>query len=322
VNVAAREACGGRRLIVALGYRAIGSAPTQSIRSHKDTETRELFAGAWAPGEYSYPFDLPVPEACNYAGTIMSVAWCLRAGIGTRAATSLDVDSEDERAITLTPAEISPSDRERNKASGLIRTGPVGTSPGCLLTSIALVLGGLAFAWLGLEHDASLPGATAAVAGLASLGVMIRQALINRKIAMTELRIGSTVVWPGVEVPCSLTLQPKAAMEVESATLKLEAWEDVKKFTGLYRTTGPTNKHTVHLEEKPLELAARTLAAGVPVELSGRFAVPANAVCTMTFDNELKLLWRAELRIKIKGSPDWFDIQPITVLPRNPGIGV
>ncbi len=321
VNVAAQEACAGKRLIVALGYRASGSAPTQSIRSQKDTETREIFAGAWAPGAYSYPFSLPVPEACNYAGTIMTITWYLRAGIGTRAATSFDVDSEDERAINLTPAEVSPNDRERKKTSELIRRDPVRTSPGCLLTSIALVLGGLFFAWLGLGHDASLPGTIAVVVGLAFLGVMIRQALINRKIAMTELRIGSTVVWPGVEVPCSITLQPKAGMDVESATLKLEGSEHVKKFTGIYRSTGPVNTHVVHVEERSLELTARTLPAGVPVELRGRFAVPATAVCTMSFDNELKLLWRAEVRIKIKGSPDWFDVQPVTVLSRNPEDG-
>jgi hypothetical protein len=321
VNVVAQEACAGRRLIVALGYRSTGSAPTQSIRSQKDTETREIFAGAWEQGAYSYPFSLPVPEACNYAGTIMTITWYLRAGIGTRAATSFDVESEDEQAITIIPADVSPSDRERKRASELVRRGPVRTSPGCFLTSIALVLGGLFFAWLGLEHDASLPGAIAAVAGLAFLGVMIRQALINRKIAVTEMRIGSTVAWPGVEVPCSITLQPKSAMEVECATLKLEGREQVKKFTGMYRSTGPANTHVVHVEERPLEPATRTLSAGVPVTLSGSFAVPASATCTMGFDNELKFSWCAELRITIKGSPDWFDVQPVTVLPRNPEVG-
>ena len=321
VNVTVHEACAGRKLIVAVAYRGSGSAPTQTLRSARDKDAQQLFTGAWTPGTYSYPFNLSAPEACSYAGTIMTVSWYLRAGVGVRAATSFDVESEDERAIDLAPAELSPADRERHSNSELVRREPAATSPGCLLSAIAMVLVGSVLAWLGLESNAALPGLVAAVVGLALLGVMLRQALINRKIAMTELRIGSVVAWPGAVVPCSLTLQAKVPLEVTSATLTLEGWEHVKKFTGRYRSTGPVNKHVVHVEERALALPAPTLPAGVPVQLSGNLVIPSSATGTMDFDNELKFLWRAVLRIRIKGSPDWFDVQPITVLPRTGSVG-
>jgi hypothetical protein len=319
VDVTVHEACEGRKLVVAVAYRGSGNAPTQTIRSARDKETQQLFVGAWTPGTYSYPFRLPAPEACDYAGTIMTIGWYLRAGVGVRVATSFDAESEDEQAIDLAPAELSPEDQERYKTSEVVRRDPAPIKRGCLLSSIALVLIGCVLAWLGLESGAALPGVVAAVMGLAFLGIMLRQALVNRKIAWTELRVGSVVAWPGAVVPCSLVLEAKAPLEVTSATLTLEGWEHVKKFTGLYRSTGPVNQHMVLAEEKALALPAPTLPAGVPVHLSGELVFPSNATPTMDFDNELKFLWRAVLRIKIKGSPDWFDVQPITVLPRSPG---
>jgi hypothetical protein len=316
VNVAVHEECEGRKLIIAVGYRESGIAPNQTIKSFKDTETKQLFTGAWQPGTYNYRFSLSAPEACNYAGVIMNVSWYLRAGVGAHAATSFDVETEDEKGINLVPAEVSPADREAKKTSEVVRRESAGFRIGCFLSSIALFFGGLFFAWLGLGHDASLPGLVAALMGLAVLGVIVRQALIDKKIAMTELRIGSVVVWPGVAVPCSITVQAKVPTEIENATITLEGWEHVKQYTGMYRSTGPVNKHMVHTEEKALELPARTLPAQVPVRLKGNFVIPAGATCTMDFDNEVKFLWRVELRIKLKGSPDWFDVQPITVMPR------
>ena len=318
VDVTVHEACEGRKLIVAVAYRGSGDAPTQTIRSARDKETQQLFVGAWTPGAYSYPFSLPAPEACNYTGTIMTIGWYLRAGVGARVTTSFDVESADEQAIDLAPAEVSPADRERYRTSEMVRREPAPIKRGCLLSSIALVLVRSVLAWLGLESGAALPGLVAAVAGLAFLGIMLRQALVNRKIAWTELRIGSVVAWPGAVVPCSLTLQAKAPLEITSATLTLEGWEHVKKFTGLYRSTGPVNQHMVHVHEQVLTLPAPTLPAAVPVRLSGDLVFPPDATGTMDFDNELKFLWRVVLRIGIKGSPDWFDAQPITVLRRSP----
>lgn len=308
VKVAVDEECEGKKLIIAVGYRESGIAPNQTVSSFLDTEIKQLFMGAWKPGTYSYPFNLCAPEGCNYAGTIMNVSWYLRAGIGVCATTSFGVETEDEKGINLVPAEISPADRERKKASEVVRKESGEARSGCILPSIALFLGGLFCAWLGFDSDVALPGLIAAFIGLAVLGLIIRQALLDRKIAMTELRIGSVVVWPGVGVPCCITVQAKVPIEIESATLTLEGWED--------RTTGPVNKHIIHMEEKALELPARTLPARVPVQLKGDFLIPANATCTMDIDNEVKFLWRVEFRIKLKGSPDWFDVQPITVLPR------
>ena len=107
-------------------------------------------------------------------------------------------------------------------------------------------------------------------------------------------------------------------VQVTSATLTLEGWEQVKKFTGLHRSTGPVTQHMVHVDEQVLTLPAPSVPAGVPVHFSGELVFPSGATGTMDFDNELKFLWRAVLRIGIKGSPDWFDVQPITVLPRSP----
>jgi len=316
VKVAVNEECESKKLIIAVGYRENGIAPTQTIHTFRDKEIKQLFIGTWQPGTYSYSFSLSAPEGCNYTGTIMNISWYLRAGIGVSAITSFDVEAEDEKEITLVPAEISAADRDRKKASEIIRKESAGAMRGCILPSIGLLLGGLFFAWLGFDHDAALPGCVAALIGLAVLGLIIRQALLDRKITMTELLIGSVVIWPGVRVPCSITVQSKVPIEIESATLTLEGWEHVKKFTGIYRTTGPVNKHIVHMEEKALELPAPVLPAQVPVQLRGDFLVPANATCTMDFDNELKFLWHVVFRIKIKGSPDWFDRQPITVMPR------
>lgn len=316
VNVAVQEECEGKKLIIAVGYRDNAIAPNQTIESFNDTEIKQLFVGGWKPGTYSYPFSLSAPEACNYAGAIMNITWYLRAGVGVRPSNSFDVESEDEKAINLVPGEVSPGDREAKKASEIVRMESAGVRIGCLLSSIAFFLGGLFLAWLGAGHNASLPGIVAALVGLAGLGLIIWKSLIDRKIAMTELRIGSVVVWPGVVVPCSLTIQAKVPLEIESATITLEGWEHVKKYTGMHRTTGPVNKHIVHTEEKALELPARTLPAGVPVQLNGDFVIPAGATCTMDFDNEVKFLWRVEIRVKLNGSPDWFDVQPITVMPR------
>lgn len=316
VRVAVDEECEDKKLIIAVGYRESGIAPVQTIRTFRDKEIKQLFMGVWQPGTYSYRFSLLAPEGCNYTGSIMNISWYLRAGIGVRPINSFDVEAEDEKEITLAPAEISAADRDRKKASEVVRKESAGAMRGCILPSMGLLLGGLFFAWIGFDHDAALPGCVAALIGLAVLGLIIRQALLDRKFTMTELRIGSVVVWPGVRVPCSITVQSKVPIEIENATLTLEGWEHVKKFTGIYRTTGPVNKHIVHVEERALELPAPILPAQVPVSLKGDFLVPSNATCTMDFDNELKFLWSVEFRIKIKGSPDWFDRQPLTVMHR------
>ncbi len=316
VKAAVHEECTDKKLIIALGYRIKANAPGQTIASCRDIATTQLFIGDWKPGIYTYPFSLAAPEGCNYAGAIMTVAWYLRAGIGAGASTSFDFEPANEKGIHLLPAGISPEDIDRKKASEVTRRESAGAMKRCVLPAALLSLGGLFLAWIGWEGDWYLFGLVPALIGIAVLGLAIWLALIDRKIASSELRIGAVVLWPGTSVPCSLTIQAKVPIEIDSATITLEAWEHVKKFTGIYRTTGPVNRHTVYMDKQPLELPARTFPARVPVRLEGKFVVPPGAICTMDFDNEAKLLWQAEFRMKIKGSPDWFDVQPITVLPR------
>lgn len=325
VKVIVHEACKGRQLVVALGCKGWGRSPIRQRSYLRDTEQSTLFIGEWEPGTYTYPFSLTAPNGCSYEGTILKVSWYLRAGvigegetIGRTNTESSALEGEDQVDIFLVPGLITEADREQHQDSQLIRQEPAGSLRGCLIVAVSLFLGGATAAWWGWEKGLDLPGFVVALIGLAGMGLAGRQVLIDRKIAKAELRIGSTVVWPGEQVPCSVTLQLKAPIEIEKASLTLEGWEHVKEFTGMYRTTGQVNRLCIHEDNREFLPAAGTFPAGSTVKLKGEFIVPANAPCSMEFDNEVKILWRLVPRIKIADSPDWFDVQPITVLPRIP----
>lgn len=325
VEVFIHEECRNGTLILAMGCRGTGQAPGLKMNYLTDKEWWTLFTGEWKAGTGKYPFSVTAPDGYSYTGTIMTACWYLRAGFVGEGGTVVrqnwqdaDLEGEDRLDLSLAPGQVTPEDRKRSSASQIVRKESTGSMRGCMIPSLLLFLGGAAAAWWGWEKDLFLPGFVAALAGLAVTGLAVRQSLIERKVAMVEFRIGATVVWPGERVPCSVTVKAKAPVEIEQAALTLEGWEHVKKFTGMHRTTGPVNKHVVHKEVREMHLPVRSLPAGASVELRGEYTVPANAPGTMDFDNEVKFLWRLEIRIKITGSPDWFDVQPISVLPRLP----
>jgi hypothetical protein len=316
VTVTVEEACPASHLVAAVGYRATGAAPNQAVRNWKHSETLELFAGSWQPGTHRFPFSVTAPDGCNYAGTIMTLAWYVRADIRTRPAAPFDVVSELEQPIDLGPSPVSTADRARRDASECLRNSSTKAPRGCLPTALVLLVGGAVATWLGADHDAALPGVVAVVIGLGLLGLVVRQALVGRKVTRTGLRVGSTVVWPGLTIPCTVTLEPKAALEIERGVVTLEGWEHVKKFTGLNRTTGPVNTHSVHSREFPLTPVSEWVPAGAPVQLSATVEIPPDAVCTFDLDREVKFRWRLVFSVRVKGCPEWFDAAELTVLPR------
>jgi hypothetical protein len=325
VEVVVQEACQGRQLVVALGCKGWGRAPMRKRDYFRDTEQHTLFTGDWQPGTYSYPFSLTAPDGCSDQGTIMTVGWYLRAGVIGKGETigrvnteSSALEGEDRLDFFLTPGVLTPADRERSHGSRLIRKESAGSMNGCLGVAVLMLLGGALVAWYGREAGFALPGVVLAFFGLLGTGSVVWTKLSYRKLALTELQIGATMVWPGERVHCSLTLQMKAPVEIEKATLTLEGWEHVKEFTGMYRTTGPVNRHCIHEERREFLPSAGKFPAGATVRLKGEFMIPADVPCSMEFDNEVKILWRLEPRIRIAGSVDWFDVQPITVLPRMP----
>jgi hypothetical protein len=325
VMVIIHEECKDRKLLLALGCRGTASAPQQQIKYFIDTEQMLLFTGDWSQGTYEYPFSVTAPDGYSYDGTILTVGWYLRAGvIGARETVNRhtkqdsDLEGEDRSDILLGPGEVTRNDVNRKKDSQVIRRETAASMRGCLLPSLFMFLGGAMAAWWGGDKGLYLPGFVVALVGAVLTGVAVWQALIARKIAMIELRIGSTVVWPGEQILCSMKVKAKTPFEIEQATITLEGWEHVKKFTGMHRTTGPVNKHIIHKAVHEMRLPLKRLPAGASVELIGECTVPFGAAGTIDFDNEVKLLWRLEPRIKITGSPDWFDLQPITLLPRVP----
>lgn len=324
VQVVVHDECKDRKLMLALGCKGTGQAPQQQITYLIDTQQETLFTGDWMPGTYEYPFSLTAPDGYTYEGTIMTVGWYLRAGaigkeesIIRQTKQDSDLQGEGRRDIVLAPGKITPEDLSRKKDSQLIRRESAGSMKGCLPPALFMIVGGALAAWWGWNKELSLPGLVMAAAGLAMLGMVAWKALIDRKIAMVELRIDATVTWPGEKVPCSLIFKSRTPVEIEQATITLEGWEHVKKFTGIHRTTGPVNKHIIHKDVRELRLPSKRLPAGATVELAGEYLVPAGAAGTLDFDNEVKVLWRLEPRIMIKGCPDWFDLQPVTVLPRE-----
>lgn len=316
VVVTAHESSPDRHLVVAVGYRASGSAPNTTVRNWGHVETRTLFSGGWLPGTYRYAFSVTAPDAVNYAGEVMTVAWCVRADIRTSASVPFDVVATTEVPIEPAASPVTPADRVRREASACLRRVATRAPRGCLLTSLVLLVLGGVVVWFGAAHDFALPGAVVGVAGLAGIGFAIRQSLVGRKVAATELRIGATVVWPGVVIPCCVTLEPASPFAIESATVLIEGWEHVKKFTGLGRSTGPVNKHVVHTREFAMVASSQPVAAGTPVRLTADVEIPDRAASTFDLDNEVKFRWRLVFTVRIAGSPDWFDAAELTVLPR------
>lgn len=323
VEVVADEEIKAKDLVLSIGYKGKGIAPHQPINFVSDAERKTLFTGDWRPGAYRYPFTLIAPDACTYKGAILNMDWYLRARV-VKAGKSITqtvgtvrtysgFDAEEEKVIELAPGPITSADRERGKAAKLIRKDAAVT-PGCLLTSVLLLLGGVFAVWMGLP----LLGGIAAFIGIPMIGYALWLSLIGRKISLPELRIGSVITWPGERIPCRITFQARSPIEIKRATLTFKGWEQVKKFTGMHRTTGPLKKHLYHNEEQVLNVPAQRLSEGTMVEIKGEFTVPVTAPCTMDFDNEIKFLWQVEFRIQINGSPTWYDVQPVTVLPRIP----
>jgi hypothetical protein len=326
VQVTVHEACRAEKLVVAIGCKGTGAAPQQRINFLSETYRETLFSGDWLPESYRYPFTLTAPEGCTYADTIMAINWFLCAGVGGGVKTvwrsggvmtsSSGLDIEDVKDIVLVPTQVTSADRERMHAAELVRRETVRPATGCVLWPVLLTLGGSWAAWAGWEKELHYPGIFLAFVSLAGIGLAGWRALIGRKISSTELRLGSLMVWPGERVLCSVSIKAQVPIEIRKATLILTGWEEVKKYTGMYRTTGPMNKHIVHRHEQSLALPVTNLPAGGSAQIQGEFEVPVNAPCTMDFDNEVKLLWQVEMSVQVNGSPLWFDIQPITVLPR------
>ena len=295
VEVIVYDECKDRKLVFALGSKGVASAPQQQITYFIDTEQKIIFTGDWKPGTYEYSFSITAPDGYSYAGTIMTVGWYLRSGVIGSGETIIrhtkqdsDLEGEDRRDIQLAPGEPTRNDLNRKKESQVVRREAGSSIPGCLLSSFFLFLVGLMAAWWGWEKDLYLPGLVMALIGGALVGVTIWQALISRKIAMLELRVGSTMIWPGEKIPCTIFLKAKRPFEIEQATITLEGWEHVKRFTGIYNTTGPVNKHVIYKNTQEMQLPLKRLTAGASIELTGECMVPVGAAGTMEFDNEVK----------------------------------
>ncbi len=324
--VVVQEELKNRRILMAVGCRGQGQSPRCRHHFYHDTERQVVFSGDLAPGTHRFPFSLNVPDACSWKGTILNFNWYLCARMlkadktlsayqGAHQKIYGGFEHEKEIEISLSAPAVSASDRDNQSRSRFVRKdSPLG--PGCIITSVVIFVSGLAIVWWGMPIHFSLPGILAAAVGLVFLYIAARQKRTFRNLSPPEWYIEYPTTWPGDRIRTGITFQTLSPVRIKKAVIVLKAWEQVKYHTGRGRTTGPMNKHMIHEIEKPLDVPDRPLPAGTPLTIEGEIEIPADAPCTMDFDNEVKILWGLEFRLEPMDCPSWFDVEPVVVLPR------
>jgi hypothetical protein len=294
---------------ISLRWKGVGEAPNGNVTVVDDSETKSLTAGDWEPGASVYPFSLRTPVlGRTYRGKIMDIGWYVCAEVRVAGKTI----SSDGAAIQLAPPvgrqhEVSP------RSEPVILGEPYKGMTGCLLASVAFLVGGIAIIWVFADSDAGFLGIVPGGFGLFGTVIVLRGFLVKSKLSNIEVQVGAKEVRAGSELPVSLKFQTRKPVEVQRVSVSLKAWEQVSATDSRRRGTVRVKKHSLFEQEWELFGVRARVQPGFPLTFAENVKVPAHVPASLELRG-MRIVWQLEFRIVMPRSPDWWDTQPIIVL--------
>jgi hypothetical protein len=295
---------------------ARGSAETReggrfTYAIEQEIGRQALFQGPLEPGHAAHPFRLAAPPGpSTYQGAMIGVRWALRAEVRPARAEAMT----GELPLVLLPATggAAPAGEE------VVHRETAPRMAGCFLFSLLLLLGGAAGAWKWAGRDAFPFAVVAALGGLACLALCVYQAMVNRRIASAETRLGARSAPPGGRIPVRVEFHAARSFRVARVVAILRGVEEAGNLS-VHTSKTRTVRKVVH--EKAFDLACSGVdaPAGVPVWARGEVEVPAGGPCTLALLDGLqrgvRVTWKVEFRIEMERWPDWSHTEDLEVRP-------
>lgn len=307
-------------LLLVLYCKGFSKRENDTATVEREKETRDLFKGPWASGEYTYPFEITAPPGPGtYKGHAFDVTWHL----GTKVRSSAGEDATAEVEIVIHPEKKTPQGAGAKDSGEVVYTESPRSLKGFFVFSIALLLVGIVIGWRnspfaeGIDTGIFLfGGIIPMLLGLALLFFTTWQALVNKRIKKVEVKIGSRQASPGEKLSCRVTFQAKIPFEVERVDVVLRA-EEIVDFRRSSRK-GKFRKHLLYENRQELPLAVKQVPANVPIHTQGEILVPVGipySIDLMESERGMALTWQLEFIIGMKKWPDWIHLATITVQP-------
>jgi hypothetical protein len=322
IEVSASEDCECQKLSLSRAWRTRGHGED----AFGKPEEQVLFNGAWRAGQNaSYPFEFVAPIGpLSYHGEMFNVEWYLHA----QAAITGALDASTDEGFRLVAAEVTPgfnlgpAFRGVGSHQKLMKFGQT-LAQGCgLITGVFFLLFSLVLGLIVRDvfRRAATPGPPEwswlivwllfAAGTAALLFWVLRPIIARRKLGPVEAQVTPGIVRPGEAVTCSLRFQPRANIDLSEATATLRGMEIVD-----WQSGDETHTRRCIISEQPVTFAQdRRLMAGESIPVETSLSVPANAPTTFMSAHQ-QLLWLVNLRLRLRGWPDWtYDI-PLIVRP-------
>jgi len=318
IEVSLSEDCECQKLTLARAWRTRGRGED----AFGKPEEQVLFSGVWRAGQNAYyPFEFMAPIGpLSYQGQLFNVEWYLHA----QAAIAGALDTGADEGFRLVAAEVTPgfnlgpAFRGVESHQKLLRFGQT-LAQGCgLITGVIFLLFSLALGLIVRDvfRRAPTPGPPEwswlivwllfAGGSLALFFWAVRPIIAKRKLGPVEAQVTPGIARPGEAVTCSVRFQPRANIDLSEATATLRGMEIVD-----WQSGDETHTRRCVISEQPVTFAQdRRLMAGESITVETRLSAP-----TTFMSAHQQLLWLVNLRLRIRGWPDWTHEIPLIVRP-------
>jgi len=322
IEVSASEDCECQKLSLSRAWRTRGHGED----AFGKPEEQVLFSGAWRAGENAYyPCEFTAPIGpLSYHGEMFNVEWYLRA----QAAIAGALDVSTDEGFRLVAAEVTPgfnlgpAFRGVGSHQKLMQFGQT-LAQGCgLITGVFFLLFSLVLGLIVRDvfRRAATPGPPEwswlivwllfAAGTAALLFWVLRPIIARRKLGPVEAQVTPGIARPGEAVTCSLRFQPRANIDLSEATATLRGMEIVD-----WQSGDETHTRRCIISEQPVTFAQdRRLMGGASITVETSLSVPAKAPTTFMSAHQ-QLLWLVNLRLRLRGWPDWTHDIPLIVRP-------
>jgi len=305
VQIGTAECVPKAELTISLVWKGVGEGPNGSVSVVQDWETKILTTGDCEPVASVHPFKFQAPvRGRTYRGKIIDIGWYLRAEARVAGKTI----NYDETVIQLTPPGHREDQTRPHPEPVILRESYRGMT-GCLLISLAFLIGGIAIVWW---FDAGILGVIPGGFGMFGTLLGIRGLLVKRKLSDVVVWIASKEVRAGNELPVSLKFQTRKPVEIQRISVLLRCWEQVGSTELRSRGTGRFKKHTLFEQEWVLPAPQGQVQPGFPLTFAEKVKVPPDVPGSLEL-GIMRIMWQLEFRIAMARNPDWWDEQRITV---------
>jgi len=322
IEVSVVDDCECQELSLVRRWRTRGRGEDDFGPAQKQT----VFSGSWRGGQRAfYPFEFTAPPGpLSYRGASFSVEWYLRA----QAALAGALDAATDEEFFLVPAaetqafNLGPAFRGAESHQKLLQLGQ-SVVRGCMVFTGGLFLFfSLLFGFYVRDVFRKTPVAgpeqwSALVVWFLILGASgalfiwaVRPLIAARKLGRVAVQVTPVFVRPGQSVTCTVNLQPRGDIHLIEAQATLRGMEVVQ-----WQSGDDTHSHRTVIRAESVKFAAdRELSAGQSATLETQLTIPPDAPTTFMAAHN-SLLWLIEVKLYLKGWPDWQREFPVIVRP-------